>query len=149
MALIVYGRLSGIAGRMPAYAQHRDTILLRTAQLCIDTGQLARAKQLYQDKLLRDPSSADAVSSLGLIYEKESRWEEALGMWRIFGQGMQQGSHHWFEARYRTARCMGMLGRHKEGCEVLTITEVLHPGLRDDDYKQRFLLLQKELCAKS
>ncbi len=149
MALIVYGRLAGMAGRMPAYARYRDAILLRIAQLCTDTGQLTRAKQLYQDKLLRDPSSADAVSSLGLIYEKENRWEDALVMWRRLGQGMQEGNQHWFEARYRTARSLGMLGNAVEGCQVLTTTEVLYPALRDDEYKQRFLLLQKELCGKS
>jgi hypothetical protein len=149
MALLVYERLEGMADRVPAYAQHRDTILLRIAQLCTDTGQLARAKQLYQEKLLRDPASADAVSSLGLIYEKENRWQDALVMWRRLGLGMQEGSQHWFEARYRTARSLGMLGNAAEGCQILTTTEVLYPALRDETYKQRFLLLQKELCGKS
>ena len=60
-----------------------------------------------------------------------------------------QGGQHWFEARYPTARCLGMLGNAAEGCQVLTTTEVLYPALRDDEYKQRFLLLQKELCGKS
>jgi tetratricopeptide (TPR) repeat protein len=149
MALIVYGRLSGLVDRLPAYAGQRDTVLLRTAQLCADTGQIGRAKQLYQDKLLRDPSSADAVSNLGQLYEQEGRWEDALGMWRRFGQGMQQGGYHWFEARFRTARCLGMLGKEAEGCQILTTTEVLHPSLRDAEYKQRFLKLHKELCGKS
>ncbi len=70
-------------------------------------------------------------------------------MWRRFGQGMQQGGYHWFEARFRTARCLGMLGKAAEGCQILTTTEVLHPSLRDEEYKQRFLKLQKELCGKS
>jgi TolA-binding protein len=148
MALAVYERLLRMAGRLPACEQYRDSIELRTAQLCADTGQLGRARQLYQDRLNRDPTSADAVSGLGLIFEQEHRWDDALAMWRRFGQGMQQGSYHWFEARYRTARCLGMIGKPAEGCQVLTTTEVLHPALRDEDYKQRFLVLQKELCGK-
>ena len=148
MALILYGRLSGMAMRLPERGQQQDEILLRMAKLLADTGQIERARELYLAKLSRDPASADAVRSLGMIYETESRWQEALGMWRKFGQGMQEGTEHWFEARYRSARCLGMLGKAAEGCQILTTTEVLYPSLRDDEYKQRFLTLQKQLCGK-
>ncbi len=65
MALIVYGRLSGMAGRLPEAGSSRTRYCSERPNCFSDTGQLERARELYLDKLRRDPTSADAVSSLG------------------------------------------------------------------------------------
>ena len=75
------------------------------AEIYRDVHQTAEAKAIYKEILKRDPRSADAMYNLGLIYEKEGNWEEALTTWRKFSKGLKTGSYYWFESRYRTARC--------------------------------------------
>jgi tetratricopeptide (TPR) repeat protein len=148
LALMVYGKLSSLASKNKNYKRFYDSIQLRMAEIYRDEDQTAKAKMLYQEKLQRDPKSADAIYNLGLIYEKEGQWEKALANWRKFSQGLKTGSYHWFEARYRTAKVLNQLGKSAKACEIITITQVLHPELRDEKFKKKFLKLKDEICGK-
>ena len=114
-----------------------------------DENQTAEAKALYQQQLQRDPESADAMYNLGVLYEKEEKWEEALAAWRKFSKGFKTGSHYWFESRYHTAKVLNRLGQRDKACEITTMIEVLHPELRDEQFKEKFTALHSDVCAKA
>ena len=103
IALTIYKQLSTVALQSQSYERYYDSIQLRMAEMYSDENQIAEAKALYQQQLQRDPDSADAMYNLGLLYEKEEKWEEALAAWRKFSKGFKTGSHYWFESRYHTA----------------------------------------------
>jgi len=147
-ALLLYDKLSFIALHNTSYKQFSDPIQFRMAELYQDGNQTAKAKMIYQEKLKSDPLSAAAIYNLGLIYEKEGLWEEALDMWGKYAQGLKTDSNEWFEARYRTAKVLNQLGKADEACEIITMTQVLHPTLRDEAMKEKFTKLQKEVCRK-
>jgi tetratricopeptide (TPR) repeat protein len=117
------------------------------AEILRDENQTAQAKALYQDQLKRNPDSADAMYNLGLLYEQGEEWEEALSTWRNFSGGFKTGSHYWFESRYHTAKVLNKLGKRDKACEITTMIEVLHPNLRDEQFKKKFLLLHNDVCG--
>ena len=149
IALLLYEKLSSIALNKASYQKFYDAIQSRMAELYQDENQTALARRIYQEKLKRDPLSGDAIYNLALIYEKESRWEDALDMWNKYSQGLKAGSYDWFESRYRTAKVLSQRGKADEACEICTVTQVLHPTLRDDIFKEKFLQLKKEVCKKN
>jgi tetratricopeptide (TPR) repeat protein len=148
VALIIYKQLSTVASQSQSYERFFDPIQLRMAEIYSDENQIAAAKTLYQQQLQRDPTSADAMYNLGLLSEKEKEWEEALAIWRKFSKGFKTGSHYWFESRYHTAKVLNHLGQRDKACEITTMIEVLHPELRDDQFKEKFNSLHNEVCAK-
>jgi len=148
MALMIYNKLSSIASKNTNYKRFYDPIQLRMAEIYRDEHQMTKAKAIYQEKLKRDPKSADAIYNLGLIYEKESQWEEALATWRTFSKGLKTGSSYWFESRYHTAKVLNQLGKGDEACESITMIQVLYPELRDEKFKEKLMKLQKEVCEK-
>jgi len=148
MALIVYHKLSSIASKNKNYKRFYDSIQLRIAEIYMDEKQMAKAKAIYQEQLKKDPQSADAIYNLGLIYEKEGQWGEALTTWRKFSTGLKTGSHYWFESRYHTAKVLSQLGKGDEACEIITMIQVLHPELRDETFKKKFIKLQREVCEE-
>jgi tetratricopeptide (TPR) repeat protein len=118
------------------------------AEIYRNENQLAQAKAVYQDQLKRDPASADAMYNLGLVQEQEEQWEEALVTWRKFSEGFKTGSHYWFESRYHTAKVLHKLGKRDKACEITTMIEVLHPTLRDEQFRKKFILLHGDVCVK-
>lgn len=148
MALMVYRKLSTIASKNTNYKRFYDPIQLRMADIHRDENQIASAKALYQEQLKRDSQSADAIYNLGLIYEKEGQWKDALTTWKKFSRGLKTGSYYWFESRYHTAKVLNQLGKGNEACEIITMIQVLHPELRDEQFKEKFMKLQKEVCGK-
>jgi tetratricopeptide (TPR) repeat protein len=149
IALLLYERLFSIALQNTSYKQFSDSIQFRMAELYLDENQMEKAKMIYQEKLKNDPSSAVSIYNLGLIYEKEGQWQEALDMWKRYTQGLKTDSYEWFEARYRTANVLNQLGKVDEACEIITMTQVLHPALQDETVKGKFMQLQKEVCRKN
>ena len=148
MALMVYNKLSSIASENTNYKRFYDPIQLRMAEIHRDENQIATARAIYQEQLKRDPQSADAIYNLGLIYEKEGQWKEALTTWRTFSSGLKVGSYYWFESRYHTAKVLNQLGKGNEACEIITMIQVLHPKLRDEKFKKKFMKLQREVCEE-
>ena len=105
-----------------------------------------KQKKIYLDNLEQNPESADAIYNLGLISEKEDNWEDALKTWRRFSDGVKNGSHYWFESRYHTAKALYNLGQTENACEILNMTIVLHPELRDNAFKTEFMKLKNDIC---
>lgn len=147
IALSLYQRLSAASLTTGAYEGFFDSIQLRMAEIYSDENQAAAAKAVYREQLQRDPSSADALYNLGLLHEREESWDEALALWRRFSQGLKTGSHYWFESRYHMAKALHHLGESDRACEITTMIEVLHPGLRDGEFKAKFTVLHEEVCA--
>ena len=148
MVLMVYGKLSSIALKNKSYKRFYNSIQLRMAEIYNDENQIAEAKTIYLERLKRDSRSADAIYNLGLIYEKEGNWDEALATWRKFSKGLKTGSYYWFESRYRTAKVLNQQGKGDEACKIITMIHVLHPELRDESFKKKFMKLQKEVCEE-
>lgn len=148
IALMVYEKLLSIASRNVKYKKFYDSIQIRLAETYMDGKQMAKAKAIYQEILQRDPKSADAIQNLGLIYEEEGQWEEALATWRKFSRGLETGSYYWFESKYRTAKVLNQLGKGDEACKIITMLHVLHPKLRDEEFKKKLTKLQGEVCRK-
>lgn len=148
IALMLYKELSSLASRNSHYNRFLDSIQLRTAEIYMDENQTAKAKAIYQETLQKGPTSADAIYNLGLIYERENQWGDALATWRTFSKGLKPGSYYWFESRYHTAQALSRLGKNVEACEIATVIQVLYPELRDELFKQQLMKLQKDVCEK-
>ncbi len=146
IALMIYKHLSSFALQKTSYERFYDSIQLRMAEILRDENQTAQAKALYQDQLKRNPDSADAMYNLGLLYEQAEQWEEALSTWRKFSGGFKTGSHYWFESRYHTAKVLNKLGKPDKACEITTMIEVLHPNLRDEQFRKKFIVLHRTVC---
>ncbi len=52
------------------------------------------------------------------------------------------------DARFRTAQALSRLAKKKDACEVITVTQSLHPDLQDEELKARFARLRDEVCIK-
>jgi tetratricopeptide (TPR) repeat protein len=147
-ALMIYQHLSSFALQGTSYERFYDSMQLRMAELYRDENKIAQAKTIYQNQLKRDPTSADAMYNLALLQEQEEQWEEALTTWRKFSEGFKTGSHYWFESRYHTAKVLNKLGKRDKACEITTMIEVLHPTLRDEQFREKFILLHGDVCEK-
>ncbi|MGD9222201.1 MAG: tetratricopeptide repeat protein [Desulfobacteraceae bacterium] len=145
-ALMIYEKLYTISRENKSYASYCDPIQLRMAQICLEEKRMDRAAELFTDILQRAPHSADAVYGLGLIYERRGQWQKALETWRKFSDGVEAGTHHWFQSRYRTAVALHQLGKTERACTVVTMTLVLHPNFNGDELKKKFLDFQLERC---
>ena len=145
-ALLLYVNLYRISRENPSYKQYGPSIQLRMGQLCMNQDNLAQAMTIYQDVLAHDPTSADAMYHLGLIYEKTAQWEEALHAWRRVTDGVKAGTYHWFESRYHTAAVLHKLGKTEKACAILTMTRILHPDLGDPELSVKFSRLKSKIC---
>jgi tetratricopeptide (TPR) repeat protein len=146
IALMIYEHLSSFALQKTSYERFYDSMQLRIAEILRDENQVAQAITIYQKQLKRDPTSADAIYNLGLLQEQEEQWEEALATWRKFSEGFKTGSHYWFESRYHTAKVLNKLGKQDKACEITTMIEVLHPTLRDEQFREKFIVLHRDVC---
>ena len=145
-ALIVYRKLSGIA---PADKSLHDHIQLRLAELYADTDQPEQAEALYRQKLEQDPASAEALYRLGLISEKQEKWQDAFSAWQKFSRGLKQGTAPWFEARYREAWALAKLGKQTDACEVIAATRIRFQDFGGGEYGRKFTQLTAEVCGKN
>jgi tetratricopeptide (TPR) repeat protein len=145
-ALAIYENLRAISLKDAAHENYCDAIELRMAEICMKQDLIERAAELYANMLRRNPQSADAVYGLGLIYEKQGKWQQALQTWRKFSDGVEAGTYHWFQSRYRTAVALQQLGETEKACTVTTMTRVLHPDFDDDELETKFLELESKLC---
>ena len=148
-ALQTYNILYNMSAANEAFKKEGEAIQLRMAQLYIFNDQLDIAERLYQDILKRNSLSADALYSLGLLYEKKEQWDAALATWRRFSDGVKTGTYHWYESRYKTAQAHIKLGNVKKACEIITITLVLHPDIGDAEMADKFQKLKTDNCEKS
>ena len=146
-ALVLYEHLRRISRASPSFQRHVPSIQLRMGRLHMGAGNLEQAIGLYREVLAENPRSADALFSLGLLYEKTGRWEEALHAWRRVSEGLEPGTRHWLESRYRTAVALHRLGMTERACAVVTMTRVLHPDLGDAELRGRFLRFAAETCG--
>jgi tetratricopeptide (TPR) repeat protein len=148
-ALMIYEKLYEISRENEPYSGYCDPIQLRMAQICMNENRVDRAAAFFADILQRNPQSADAVYGLGLIYERWGQWQKALNTWRKFSNGVEAGTYHWFQSRYRTANALHQLGKTEKACAVTTMTLVLHPHFDDDELKKLFLDFKSERCRGS
>ncbi len=146
LAILIYGKLLPVALSKSVYGRYADAIMLRLADLYMINGQPDKALPLYTRLLETDPASADALYNIAQLYEEQQSWEDALATWRAFAKGLESGSHYWFDARCGTVRALGKLGMINNACNIITMTKVLHPELRDPEFKARFLMMEEELC---
>ncbi len=149
LAIMIYEALSAFAKKDLSYKQFYTPIQLRLAEMHLNTNNTESAKKIHHNNLQQNPSSADSIYNLGLISEKEGRWEDALETWRRFSDGVKNGSHYWFESRYHTAKALHELGQTESACELLNMTIVLHPKLRNKKFKKEFLGLRDKTCKPS
>lgn len=147
LARLIYEKLCAAAAADRRFSSWQTPMRLRMADLYFAEGNLPAAQPLYEEILRADPLSADALYKLGLIHEQEQRWQQALQTWRTFSRGLQPGSHYWYESRYHTARALSALGDTERACEIMSMTRILHPALRDAPFKKRFLTLEREICG--
>jgi tetratricopeptide (TPR) repeat protein len=145
-AFRIYETLHAVSVEDAAYEHYCEAIELRMAEICMAEDRIERAAELYTDILRRNSSSADAVYGLGLIYERQGAWLQALQVWRKFSDGVEAGTYHWFQSRYRTAVALHQLGETELACTVTTMTRVLHPDFGDDELERKFQELETNLC---
>ena len=148
IALVLFDKLHDLSCNDPNLQQYCDRSQLNMAQIYINRNELDKAEGLYINILRKNSLSADAVYNLGLLYEKQEKWEKALNTWRKFSDGVKSGTYHWFESRYRTAVSLTKLEDNKKACDILTITMVLHPDLGSEALTKKYMDLKTAICPK-
>ena len=146
VALVLFHKLHQVSCDNPTHQKYCEQSKLSMAQIYISKDQLDKAEALYIDILKKNSLSADAVYNLGLLYEKQEKWQEALDTWRKFSDGVKSGTYHWFESRYRTALAQIHLGNNPKACEILTVTMVLHPDLGSEELAKKYVDLKSKTC---
>jgi TolA-binding protein len=146
-ALVIYKNLAAIAAKESGYGRLYDPLRMRMAELYAVDHQPAQAAAIYQEQLQRDPTSADALYNLAIVYEMQDKWEEAVSTWSKLSRGLKPGDSHWSEARLRTAQALIRLGKQKEACEVIAVTEA-RGAAQDEEMKRNYLELQSTYCTK-
>ena len=139
-ALLIYKKLGAITPDNP-------DVQVRLAELYVNNNQAENAEALYRKKLEQDPSSADAMYQLGLLYEKQGHWQDAFDVWQKLARGLKQGTPAWFEARYREAWSLDKLGKKTDACEVIAATKVRFQDFGNGEYGSKFMQMNKELCG--
>jgi tetratricopeptide (TPR) repeat protein len=147
-SLSIYEKLHGLSSGNAAYEHYCEAIELRMAEICMTKNRIEDAAELFSNVLRRNPESADAVYGLGLIYEQQAQWRQALEIWRKFSDGVEAGTYHWFQSRYRTAVALHQLGETGKACTVVTMTRVLHPDFGDDELEMKFSEMESRLCKE-
>ncbi len=145
-AIMLYEKLYTFTIEKALFKKYQNTIQLRLAELYMKEEQTSKAKVSYEEYLARNPSSADALYNLGLIYENESRWKDVLDIWRKFSKGIKDDSIYWFESRYKIALAHSHMGEKDKSCEILTMIQVLHPEFQETPLLEKILKLQIEVC---
>jgi tetratricopeptide (TPR) repeat protein len=146
-ALHIYTLLAREAQRSSTHAQYLDALSLRIAEIHRDENRTKTAQSLYEEQLARDASSGDALYNLALIYEQQTKWDQAVSTWRKLTRGLEPGTPRWLEARLHTITGLKALGNIKQACDYTTMTLVLHPDIPDPEASQTFEQLRKELCG--
>jgi tetratricopeptide (TPR) repeat protein len=147
MALMIYQKLAPFSCDKDSPDRFCGMTLLRMAKIHENENRFDEAEAAYLMMMEINPSSADAVYGLGLIYEKMREWDKALAIWRKFSDGMADGSPLWFESKYRTSQALANLGEFKKACDILTITMVLHPDLKDEEMTRDYIALKNRVCG--
>jgi len=113
--------------------QQADLLL---ADLCEATGELDRAKKLYEDLLREAPSNAEAWAALGAIALREGKAVEARSDWgRAVADGLKDA-----RVCYRYAQLEDEAGASAEELRPLLLRAVeLDPGFDDARYKLALL----------
>lgn len=145
-ALIIFNKLNEIFSTCPGPELYDESVRLKMAEIYMYQNQLDRSESLYLDILKKNPMSADGVYHLGNLYEKRQQWTQALDMWRRFSKGVEGGTYHWYESRYKSAVALRQLGRIQKACDILTVTLVLHPDLGNSELNDSYVDLKSEIC---
>ena len=82
-ALLIYKKLADII-------PDNTDVQTRLAELYVVNNHADQAEALYRAKLTKDPASADALYQLGLLYEKQSHWQDACAVWQNLARGLKQ-----------------------------------------------------------
>jgi tetratricopeptide (TPR) repeat protein len=148
LALTVYTGMADIASKRAGYQEYLDIIQFRMAEILRVQGEMEEAGRMYREILTRTPDAADALFSLGKIYEEQGNWDQALEMWRSYSKGIEAGSDAWLDARYRIAMAHSKMGRKQAACEVITMIRVLHPEAGDEAFRAKMVDLERMVCVK-
>jgi TolA-binding protein len=95
----------------------------------------------------KDPVALTNLAQLLMKFGQASRIEEAQGVWKKLEGVSKPGSNVWFEARLNLARCDLLLGHPDKASKLLKVTKVLYPDPKENDLKERFEKLQKDVNA--
>ncbi len=145
-AIMIYAKMSDIASRQADYSKYLDAVQLRWAELYSEENRYEKAGNIYLMYLKRNPNSAEALNNLGNIYEKEGKWQAALEIWRRFCKGLESGSDQWFEYRWRIIHAYSMMKMDKEACEIISMTQVLHPNPGNQELIVKMQDLKNKVC---
>ena len=146
-ALAIYKKLSSTIAANATFKELSAPVDMRLAELYGITGQPEQAAALYRKQLEQDPTSAEAIYKLGLIYEQQNRWQDAFDTWLRFSKGLAPGSAQWFEARYREADALSRLGKQADACQVIAATKTKYSDFGGGDYRQKFIDLAGSICG--
>jgi tetratricopeptide (TPR) repeat protein len=125
----------------------KEDIQYSLAPLYLKLGDYQRAKSIYQEIIMKNPQSIQALNGLGEIYEREEKYQQALEYWRILEEKLTVGDPAWYDAKYRLAATYDKIGNKQQACKILTVTRLLHPDLGGKDSKHKFLRLEEKVCS--
>ncbi|MCA9117524.1 MAG: hypothetical protein KDA79_20785, partial [Planctomycetaceae bacterium] len=119
------------------------------AEACLATNQPARAIELYQSLLQRQPANRELLETAGRQLSDFGTPQTAglaRELWRRLEATHQPGSIEWLQARYEVASAACLLREYDECRKLIRLTRVLYPRLGDDPaLREKFDRLSQKL----
>lgn len=118
---------------------------LTLARLYQETGETAKAKQIFEEILAQDPNSLVALKSLARLAES-TKDPTALQQWQRYAAVGKPGDPVWYDGQYEIARLTLANGDKQRACEILTQVRAAIMGLGDADLRKKLNQLYGEAC---
>lgn len=119
------------------------------AEACLATNQPARAIELYQSLLQRQPDNRELLETAGRQLSEFGTPQTAglaRELWRKLEALHQPGSLEWLKARYEVASAACLLREYDECRKLIRLTRVIYPRLGDDPaLREKFDRLSRKL----
>lgn len=129
------------AGSANADAKKKLTL----ARLYQETGEPAKAKQVFEEILAADPNSLVAMKSLARLAES-TKDPTTLQQWQRYAAAGKPGDPVWYDGQYEIARFTLASGDKKKSCETLTQVRAAIMGLGDADLRKKLNEIYGEAC---
>ena len=133
------------AGQIPVRDVRDELEMLARAYMMLN--EPSSALDVYTLVFSSDRHDAEAAIGKAKAAEALKRDDWALEGWMQAQMVLTPRDPRWFEARYKIAQINADRGRVSDACNLLTRTEIDHPGLGSSEIKTKWVSLQHRLVC--
>ncbi len=115
-------------------------------QAYIATGNVPKAKAIFDQVVKADPGSPDANAGLARIAQANKDYRDAVNLWTNVESTAAESDNLWYEAKYNLAKLYIIEGNVPAACAKLAQTRAQHPSLGTPEIRAEWDALQRKDC---